>query len=237
MEEFRRHDAHVLEYIREHHDRGAMDRFGKLGASFTEEDWDAIAMDTDHFAKLPSISTVDAALLFSGFNPDEKQGGVVNGVTAQPVEEVTTHPGLDAYPKVLRAFNSHTEDGRGRNLTAWRDIAKQQGLKYPGWIDVYCVKAEPADTVGTTGRCLPNDAERSGSPKAQWWEIEFDIFEMAQNIGASKRANNNPHSNVVIAAEISSRISSIDQRKGKNRKRPSQSTVRKKLNGWKLAPD
>lgn len=87
---------------------------------------------------------------------------------------------------------------------------------------------------GAAGHAGPGAPAASPLP---WWKTEHNIFELAQNIGATLSANGKTTSNSKISKEIAGRIGAIERQKGTDRRVPSPDTVRGTLTGWKFKPD
>lgn len=66
-----------------------------------------------------------------------------------------------------------------------------------------------------------------------WWQEAHDIFDMAQNIGATLQSQHQKPSNTAIAKRIEARINDIERGKGRERKAPNWDTIRGLLTGWK----
>lgn len=70
-----------------------------------------------------------------------------------------------------------------------------------------------------------------------WWQVKYDIFDMAKNIGGSLHAGHKRASNAAIAKEIERRINSIERSKATNNISPNWDTIRGALTNWKFKPD
>jgi hypothetical protein len=70
-----------------------------------------------------------------------------------------------------------------------------------------------------------------------WWQVKYDIFDMATNIGASRHASHKPTSNTAIAKDIEQRINSIERSKATDNVSPNWDTIRGALTNWKFKPD
>jgi hypothetical protein len=80
--------------------------------------------------------------------------------------------------------------------------------------------------------------------KLPWWQVEYQIHEMAQNIGAKfheedqKKPKPDPDATSVhkISVEIEKRINDMERRSARDRRNPSSDTIRGSLTGWKFTP-
>lgn len=72
---------------------------------------------------------------------------------------------------------------------------------------------------------------------APWWMLEYDIFDMAKNIGGKLHSLHEPASNAAIAKEIEKRINGEERRKGRDRVAPNHDTIRGRFTGMSFKPD
>ena len=70
-----------------------------------------------------------------------------------------------------------------------------------------------------------------------WWQVAYDIQDMAQNIGAKLQSEQKRTSNAAIAKEIEKRINHIERSKGRDRCSPSWDTIRGVLTGSAWRPE
>lgn len=70
-----------------------------------------------------------------------------------------------------------------------------------------------------------------------WWQVAYDIHDMAQNIGATRHSKAERTSNTEIAKEIEKRINDIERSKARDRRSPSWDTIRGVLTGWTWRPE
>ena len=68
--------------------------------------------------------------------------------------------------------------------------------------------------------------------KLPWWQLSYDIPDMAQNMGAKLQSELMRPSNAAIAKRIEARINEIERGKGRDRKAPNWDTIRGVLRGW-----
>ena len=69
-----------------------------------------------------------------------------------------------------------------------------------------------------------------------WWQTQYVILEMAQNIGEGIHAKGGKASQTAVAKEIAKRINAIEKNSGRTRV-ISWDSVRGPLNGWKFKPE
>lgn len=69
-----------------------------------------------------------------------------------------------------------------------------------------------------------------------WWQTQYVILEMAQNIGEGIHAKGGKASQTAVAKEIAQRINAIEKKTGRTRV-ISWDSVRGPLNGWKFKPE
>jgi hypothetical protein len=82
----------------------------------------------------------------------------------------------------------------------------------------------PVLPVTASGGELPSDLP--------WWRAAYDIFDLAQNIGAKLQSEHKRTSNTEIAKRIEVRINEIERSRGRDRKAPNWDTIRGVLKGW-----
>ena len=109
---------------------------------------------------------------------------------------------------------------------------------------------EPAPAVkGDTRRELvpvsaapvPAAAESTPSnetncPRVQWWRKDYDITDMAQNIGSRLHSDSKKPSSSAIAKEIEKRINAIERNTGRDRTSPNLDTIRPHVPKWRQTP-
>jgi hypothetical protein len=70
-----------------------------------------------------------------------------------------------------------------------------------------------------------------------WWRVDYNIFDLAKNIGAKLHSEQKRASNAAIAKGIEKRINDIERSKGRNRTAPNHDTIRGLLTGWAWRPE
>lgn len=93
--------------------------------------------------------------------------------------------------------------------------------------------AEPVPVV--TGSASGAVEERQSN--LPWWQVAYDIHDMAQNIGARLQSEQKQTSNTAIAKEIEKRINDIERSKGRDRCSPNWDTIRGVLTGRVWRPE
>lgn len=93
-------------------------------------DWYDDCLDAATWWSLKSVTPLEAAQLMCEFNPHNEK------YDPTTVTNLETAP--DDYKRLLRIFEDEDKaDAKARNLSQWRDIARDKKLKYHSWIDKY----------------------------------------------------------------------------------------------------
>lgn len=112
--------------------------------------------------------------------------------------------------------------------------------------DVKAIEAatKPQQTAPAIDTAPPAPVEAVGAsddvePKSNlpWWQLAYDIHDMAQNIGAKFHSEQKRTSNAAIARAIETRINDIERSKGRSRKAPNHDTIRGLLTGRVWRPE
>jgi len=128
-------------------------------------------------------------------------------------------------------------------------VGQRQGTPEPP-VEPMVTTSVPAINAGQvkqsgtdTGRSS-DGSNQSSATKLQWWEKDYPIKEMAQNIGQILHDKNekaptkrrNATSVRKISDEIRTRIADHERRTGSDRKAPRADTIRGRLTYWKFEP-
>lgn len=92
--------------------------------------WYDAQMDAATWWSLKSVTPIEAAQLMCQFNPHDNND--------YPTTITNDETAPDDYKRLLRIFEDEEKaDAKARNLSRWRDIARDKKLKYHSWIDKY----------------------------------------------------------------------------------------------------
>ncbi len=120
--------------------------------------WYDAQMDAATWWSLKSVTPIEAAQLMCQFNPHDNND--------YPTTITNDETAPDDYKRLLRIFEDEEKaDAKARNLSQWRDIARDKKLKYHSWIDKYAQamkllelaapSAEQAECDGKNGVRVP----------------------------------------------------------------------------------
>lgn len=84
----------------------------------------------------------------------------------------------------------------------------------------------------------------SGQQQGEWWETEYNLLDMAQNIGERLNGDNSKHQVKIryptsvrkISEEMARNIANSERRKGSIKPLPAADTIRGRLTRWKFKP-
>ena len=177
----------------------------------------------EHWAAMAEVQPLEAARLLCGEDPFNIQAYAdsveVRMLTRIFEDRARNHPACHA-------------------LRDWALVALESGVPHREGISKAVVYLS-ANTVTTT-HAAPMVKSDSTAPEVEpnfpWWRTAYDIFEMAQNIGAKRHSGQARPSNSAIAKEIAMRISDMERSKGRDRNAPNHDTIRGVLTGWKWRP-
>lgn len=124
-------------------------------------------------------------------------------------------------------------------------ITRDQLFVYAHDLKAYAATLAPDAVVDAPVQTpLPATVKKAKNKKLPWWQVEYSIHEMAQNIGSKfheenqKKTEPEPNAASVhrISEEIEIRINQAERRSGRGRQSPKSDTIRGALTGWKFRP-
>ena len=121
--------------------------------------WYDATLNADLFWQIPDVEPKAAATLLCCQNPIDP----TTNPEATTTEEGQTTP--EDYRRLLIFFQSvAATDKQSRTLVQWRDLARENGLKYHFWIDEYAL-AMPNDNASSAAPASPELGEEGVANK------------------------------------------------------------------------